>query len=81
MTHTPNTCPYCGGLTPDGLCAGCAVKESQHDLTAQQAADLVRGSYAVLWAAAHHGTEIRGGYARPDSETAADSGGQSPDDI
>jgi len=45
MTHQPNTCPYCGGpdrcancgrtcsevggLTPEGLCAGCAVKESQ----------------------------------------------------
>lgn len=39
---------------------------SQHGMTAQQAADNVRGSYAAHWAAAHHGIEIRGGYARPD---------------
>jgi hypothetical protein len=58
---------------------------SQHNLTAQQAADLVRDSYAAHWANAHHGTEIRGGYERPDgdatvaSEFAETSG--SPDDI
>lgn len=39
---------------------------SQHQLSAAQAAANVAGSYAVLWANAHTGTEIRGGYARPD---------------
>ena len=61
------------------------ANNSQHNLTRDEAAELVRGSYAAHWANAHHGTEIRGGYARPDgdatvaSEFAETSG--SPDDI
>jgi hypothetical protein len=59
---------------------------SQHNLTRDEAAELVRGSYAVLWANAHHGTEIRGGYARPDGDATGSADefaetSNSPDDI
>jgi hypothetical protein len=43
---------------------------SQHGMTAQQAADNVRGSYAVLWANAYMPAEIRGGSERPTSDSA-----------
>lgn len=54
---------------------------SQHGMSAQQAADLVCGSYAVLWAIAHTGTEIRGGYERPDADATFASDGEPAEDI
>jgi hypothetical protein len=59
---------------------------SQHNLTRDEAVDLARGSYAAYWAAAHHGTEIRGrGSARPDGDATVASEfaetSDSPDDI
>jgi hypothetical protein len=58
---------------------------SQHNMSAAQAAANVAGSYAVLWANAHHGTEIRGGYERPNGDATVVSEfaetSDSPDDI
>jgi hypothetical protein len=55
---------------------------SQHQMTREQAADNVRGSYAVLWSSAY-GQALRDGTAEPlfTPQTFASSGGEPSEDI